>query len=117
MFAGVAATAVGVHLAADVAAGHVGMTTAARWIYAGGLAAVLLALVAVHFVTVMRWDALAAVRTGAAAALAVLAASAGAVGPVWFSALAFSVLLVLAVAEARILGLAAPGESSPRIGG
>lgn len=117
VFAGVAASAVGVHLAADAAAGHGGMTASARWIYAGGLDAVLLALVAVHFVTVMRWDALAAVRAGAAVALAVLAAAGGGLDPLWFSLCVVCVLLVLAVAEATILGPASPGESSPQIGG
>ena len=117
VFAGVAATAVGVHLAADAASGHEPMTAAARWLLAGGLDAVLLALVAIHFVTVLRWDGLAAARIGAAAALALLAAAGGGLGPLWFTALAFAVLLVLAVAESAILGPAPPGESSPQIGG
>jgi low temperature requirement protein LtrA len=117
VFAGIAATAVGVHLAADAAAGHGAMTDAARWIYSGGLDAVLLALVAVHFVTVMRWDALAAVRLLAAAALAALAAAGGALGPAAFSAVALALMLVLTLSEARILGPAAPGDASPHIGG
>ena len=116
VFAGIAATAVGVHLAADAASGHEGMTAVARWILAGGLDAVLLALVAIHFVTVLRWDALSALRLGAAAALATLAAASGGLGPLWFSALAFAVLLALAVAEARVLGTG-EGEGSPQIGG
>jgi low temperature requirement protein LtrA len=117
VFAGIAATAVGVHLAADAAAGHEAMTAASRWIYAGGLDAVLLALVAVHYVTVMRWDALSWVRLAAAAALAALAAAAGGLGPAAFSAVALAALLVLTVAEARVLGPAEPEDVSPQIGG
>ena len=117
VFAGVAATAVGVHLAADAASGDGHMTAAGYWIYAGGLDAVLLALVAIHFVTVMRWDALAGLRLAAALALAVLAAVGAALGPVWFSVCAFALLLALTIAETRLLGPAAADRISPQIGG
>ena len=117
VFAGVAATAVGVHLAADAAAGHGDMTAASRWLFAGGLDAVLLALVAIHFVTVLRWDALTGLRLVAVAALAALAAAGGGLGPLWFSAVAFAVLLALTIAEVRVLGPAEADASSPQIGG
>ena len=117
VFAGVAATAVGVHLTVDAASGGGHMTAAGYWIYAGGLVAVLVALVAIHFVTVMCWDALAGLRLAAAAALAALAAVAARLGPLWFSVCALVVLLALAIAETRVLGPAAPDQTSPQIGG
>jgi low temperature requirement protein LtrA len=117
VFGGVAATAVGVHLAADAASGGGHLAASGYWIYAGGLDAVLLALVAIHFVTVMRWDVLSTLRLSAAIALAALAPAAGGLGPVWFSVCVFAVLVALTIAETRLLGPAAADQVSPQIGG
>ena len=117
VFAGIAATAVGVHLAADAAVDGEALSAAARWIYVGGLQAFLAALVAIHFVTVMRWDTLATARLAAATALAALAAGGASLSSPVFSALALATVLALTVAEARILGPASPDDSSPQIGG
>jgi low temperature requirement protein LtrA len=70
VFAGIAATAVGVHLAADAAQHHASLDAPARAIAAGGLVAYLLALAAIQHVTVERFDRIAGRRLLAAAAVA-----------------------------------------------
>jgi low temperature requirement protein LtrA len=117
VFAGVAAAAVGVHLAADAAGGHGELDAAGRWILAGGVVAFLAALLAVHYVTVMRWDGLSTGRAAAAALLAALAAFGGGLGPLAFSAAVLGVLVALTVAETLALRAASEGEASPQIGG
>ena len=117
VFAGVAAAAVGVHLAADAAGGEAEFGAAGRWILAGGVLAFLVALLAVHYVTVLRWDRLSAGRAVAAALLAALAAFAGGIGPLAFSGAVFGVLAALSLAETLLLGPSPEDEASPRIGG
>jgi low temperature requirement protein LtrA len=117
VFAGVAAAAVGVHLAADAAGGNGEFGAAARWILAGGVLSFLVALLAVHYVTVMRWDRLSTARAVAAALLAALAALGGGAGPLAFTAVVFGVLAAFAVAETVVLGPQAETEASPSIGG
>lgn len=117
VFAGVAAAAVGVHLAADAAGGEAEFGAAGRWILAGGVLAFLVALLAVHYVTVLRWDRLSAGRAVAAALLAALAAFAGGIGPLAFSGAVFGVLAALALAETLLLGPSPEAEASPQIGG
>jgi hypothetical protein len=70
VFAGIAATAVGVHLAADAAQHHESLDPSMRAIAAGGLVAYLLALAAIQHVTVERLDRVVAGRLIAAAAVA-----------------------------------------------
>jgi low temperature requirement protein LtrA len=117
VFAGVAAAAVGVHLAADAAGGHAELGAAGRWILAGGVLAFLAALLAIHYVTVLRWDRALTGRTAAAALLAALAALGGGLGPLAFSGLVLAVLVALVVAEDLVLGSAPEAEASPQIGG
>jgi low temperature requirement protein LtrA len=117
VFAGVAAAAVGVHLAADAAGGLAELDAAGRWILAGGVIAFLTALIAIHYVTVMRWDGLSTGRAAAVASLVALAALGGGLGPPAFSCVVFGVLFVLAVVETLRLGTSPAAEASPQIGG
>lgn len=117
VFAGVAAAAVGVHLAADAAGDNAEPAAAGRWILAGGVLAFLSALLAVHYVTVLRWDRLASGRAAAAALLVVLAAFGGGLGPLAFSGAVFGVLAALAIVETLVLGPSPAAEASPQIGG
>ncbi|MGE5229360.1 MAG: low temperature requirement protein A [Deltaproteobacteria bacterium] len=117
VFAGVAAAAVGVHLAADAAGDAAEPAAAGRWILAGGVLAFLSALLAVHYVTVLRWDRLATGRAAAAALLAALAAFGGGLGPLAFSGAVFGVLAALTVVETLALGPSPAAEASPQIGG
>jgi low temperature requirement protein LtrA len=117
VFAGVAAAAVGVHLAADAAGGHAEFGAAGRWILAGGVLAYLAALLAVHFVTVLRWDRLSTLRAAAAVLVSAAAALGGGIGPLGFTGAVFGVLLALVVLETLALGPSPEAEASPRIGG
>jgi low temperature requirement protein LtrA len=117
VFAGIAAAAVGVHLAADAAGGHAELDAAGRWILAGGVLAFLAALLAIHYVTVMRWDGLSTGRATVAALLVALAALGGGLGPLAFSGAVLGVLVALTVAETLALGPSSEAEASPQIGG
>jgi O-antigen ligase len=108
---------VGVHLAADAAGGHADLDAAGRWIFAGGVLAFLAALLAVHYVTVMRWDRLSTGRAVAAALLAALAAFGSGIGPLGFAGVVFGVLAILAAFETLVLGPSSAAEASPQIGG
>jgi low temperature requirement protein LtrA len=102
VFAGIAATSVGVHLAADAAlAGH-HLTFAERAIFAGGPAAYLAAITAVHLVTVLRWDRVVAARAVTAAAMGLLATAGGSLGPLGFSASLLAVMVALTVWETAL---------------
>ena len=117
VFAGVAAASVGVHLAADAAGGHTEFGAADRWILVGGVLAYLAALLAVHHVTVLRWDRLSTLRAAAAALISAVAALGGGIGPLGFTGIVFGVLLALVVLETLVLGPSPEAEASPRIGG
>ena len=96
VFAGIAATAVGVHLAADAAQHRESLDLPMRAIAAGGLVAYLLALAAIQHVTVERFDRVAGRRLiGAAAIAATVAISA----PIALIAALAAIMAVLAFAE------------------
>ena len=96
VFAGIAATAVGVHLAADAAQHHESLDLPMRAIAAGGLVAYLLALAAIQHVTVERFDRIAGRRLLAAAAVAACAAISA---PIALIGALAAVMAVLAWAE------------------
>jgi low temperature requirement protein LtrA len=112
VFAGIAAASVGVHLAADAASADHGLTSSERVIFAGGLVAYLAAIIAVHLVTVLRWDVVASVRTLAIAAVALLALVGEGLGPLFFSAALLAVMAALAVWE-TLLGHRRPEALGP----
>jgi low temperature requirement protein LtrA len=74
IFAGIAAAAVGVRLAVEGAAAGNTLTAGARLVLGGGLAACLLAIGAIQWVTVRTLDTTAIARLGAAIAVAITAA-------------------------------------------
>jgi low temperature requirement protein LtrA len=98
VYAGIAAAAVGVKLAVEQAtAGHA-LAAPARAILAGGIAAFLLATVAIHAIGAGRWELLLTTRTVTAAIVAGLAVAGAALRPLPFTA----VLAVVVVAEVTL---------------
>jgi low temperature requirement protein LtrA len=99
IFAGIAAAAVGVELALEGVASHHGLTASGAGILGGGLTAYLLAIGAIHAVTVRGGDAVLAARLGAAAVVVGLTLAGPALDPVLLLGLLLAVLVALTLGE------------------
>jgi low temperature requirement protein LtrA len=102
IFAGIAAAAVGVELAIEGAAEHHGLTAVGAVILCGGIAAFLLAISAIHAVTVRGGDAVLAARLAAAGVAAALAVAGSGLDPVLLLGLLVAALVVLTLFEMRV---------------
>lgn len=100
-FSGIAAAAVGAELAIVAAAEDHVFDVAARLALCGGPAAFLLALAAIHHVTVDGWDAVITQRAVAVAFLLGLALLGDPLGPIALTSLVLAVLVVTAVLDVR----------------
>ncbi len=110
VFAGIALGAVGVELAIEAAHEHHGISGVGRACLAGGLGAYVLAVAAIHAVTVRRLDGVVAGRLAVAAAVAVAAAlSAGLPAPAGLAVVTAPVV-ALVIAE----GMTARGAGTAR---
>ena len=101
IFAGIAAAAVGVELAIEGAAERHALTAAGAAILGGGITAYLLALSAIHAVTVRGGDAVLGARLAAAGATVVLALAGPGLDPVLLLGLLVAVLVALTLFEMR----------------
>ena len=99
IFAGIAAAASGVELAVHATVEHHATTGPERVALCGGLAAYLVAVAAIHLVTVNRWDAVLGGRLAAAALLAVLAAAGGGLDPRLLMGLVVATVLAVTLSE------------------
>jgi low temperature requirement protein LtrA len=111
VFAGIAAAAVGVHLAADATLAGGGLTFAERAVFAGGLVSYLAAITAIHLVTVLRWDVVVAGRAVAMAAIIVVSFASTGAGALALSVALLLVMAVLCVWETLL------GERDPEVFG
>jgi low temperature requirement protein LtrA len=112
VYAGIAAMAVGVHLAAEAAHGGETLTLPGRTILAGGVASFLLAVTSVHLVTVLRWDAVATPRVLLAAGVLALGLAGSPLPPAVFVGAVLAGMLVLTVWEV-LLGQRRPDAFGP----
>jgi low temperature requirement protein LtrA len=101
IFAGIAAAAVGVELAIEGTAAHHGLTAAGAAIVCGGITAYLLALSAIHAVTVRGGDAVLGARLAAAGATVALALVGPGLDPALLLGLLVTVLVALTLFEMR----------------
>jgi low temperature requirement protein LtrA len=120
IFGGIAAAASGVELAVHATVEHHPMTGPERAALCGGLIAYLVAISAIHLVTVKRWDAVLGLRLCAAGVLAVLAAAGGGLDPRLLMALVLATVLAATLSEilraaraARRVRLPVRGPSGP----
>jgi low temperature requirement protein LtrA len=115
VFAGVAAAAVGVHLAADAAHHDEAVDAVGRLLLFGGAGAFLAATAVIHAITVRGGDRVLVGRVVALAAAAV----AGVVAGSWPAPLTVGALLAVTVAvvvHETIVGDVAPADASPSLG-
>ncbi len=115
VFAGIAAAAVGVHLAAEAAQHGETVGVVGRLLLFGGAGAFLLATAVIHAITVRHRDR---VLTGRLVAL-VAVATTGALAGSWPAPLTVAALLAIAAAvvvHETLLGEAAPADASPSLG-
>ena len=115
VFAGVAAAAVGVHLAAEAAHHGEPVSAVGRLLLFGGVAAFLLATAVIHAITIQGRDRILVARLIALAAAAALGVLAGS----WPATLTVGSLFVVTAAVAALETLAgegAAGDASPRLG-
>jgi hypothetical protein len=92
---------VGVELALEGAAAHHGLTATGAAVLGGGLSAFLLAIAAIHAVTVRGGDAVLGARLAAAGATAALALAGPGLEPVLLLGLLLAVLVALTLFELR----------------
>jgi low temperature requirement protein LtrA len=115
VFAGIAAAAVGVHLAAEAAQHDEALGAVGRLLLFGGAGAFLLATAVIHAITVRGGDRVLAGRLVALVAVAAGGALAGS----WPAPATVGVLLAVAVAvvvHETLLGDVAPSDASPSLG-
>lgn len=115
VFAGIAAAAVGVHLAAEAAQQGETVDGVGRLLLYGGVGSFLLATAVIHAITVQGPDRVLAGRLVALAAAALTTALAGS----WPAPVTVAALLALTVAvvvHETMLGEVAPADASPSVG-
>ena len=115
VFAGIAAAAVGVHLAAEAAQHDEPVSAVGRLLLFGGVAAFLFATAVIHAITIQGRDRILA---GRLIALAVTAAL-GALAASWPAPLTVGSLLIVAaavVALETLVGEGPPADASPQLG-
>ena len=104
VYAGIAAASVGAEIAVESAASGEALTGPARAMLAGGLAAFLLATVAIHAVGTRAWGLVLGTRTLTAAVVAALAVAGAGLPPLPFTIALTAVVLAEVVLEALRTG-------------